>query len=115
EQQMRMGGAEAAKRALALSRSGTGSAGAAAQRASQAQSDISLETNAQAAQLRAAEQQRAEEAYMGGMQGIRGQDLQNMGLDQQTILANLQSEQGQRAMNDQMTQFYMNQGLARDV
>lgn len=77
-----------------------------------------LQTNQQTGQLRAQEMERAEQALGGVLSGARGQDIglaqAQAGLQQGANQANLGAAMQQKQMNDQMTQYYMSQGLSRD-
>lgn len=101
------------------------SAGQAARLGATQQAAAIQDAAGQAAILRAQEQAQAEQTLAGVLGTARGQDLQGAsliqdrlltqaGMDQATVMANLQSEQGQRALNDQMTQMYIAQGFSRD-
>lgn len=141
ELQMRQGQEAALKQARAIAASNPSASPALAQRqAQQAAENINLQTNQQAAQLRAQEQAEAERSLGGVLSGARQQDLglatdqarmgqeaglfsagqqnqfgiQQAQLNQGANQANLQSALQQQQMNDQMTQFYMQQGFSRD-
>lgn len=92
-------GATSANRALAL------------KQAMNTASNLGQQVNAQAAQMRAGEMAQDRQALGAALQSARGQDI---GLASDQAHMNLQSALQQRAMNDQMTQYYMNQGFSRD-
>lgn len=123
--------------ALALGKGQYGiSAGQAARMSAEQMADLNQEAAGQAAVLRAGEQATAEQALIGALQGVRGQDitgaeleqarglaemdaglqtaLAQAGFDQATLQANLASEQGQRALNDQMVSYYTSLGYSLD-
>lgn len=97
EQQMRRGGDQAIANANAIAAQGrSGNLGAAQQQAGSAGAAIGMQTNADAAQLRAAEQQQA----MAGYAGVAGQYAQG-GLAQQGMGLGLQGQAaGQQLASD---------------
>lgn len=81
-------------------------------------SDMQTQANAQAAIQKAQEDAQAQQALLGAAQGQT--QLANLGsqnafnqanMNQNVNLANLSATQNQQQMNDNLTQFYMNQGL----
>ena len=121
----------AAARAMAASQDGASPA-MAMRSAQQQAGQANMDANRQAALLRAQEQQAASGQYQQqmatiGAQGLqqrqqdisqRGQDIgistTNAQLSQDAARQNLAATMTQRQMNDEMTQFFMNQGLTRD-
>ena len=68
-----------------------------------------LASNAQFAGARGAEVNAAATGYGGTVTGMRGGDISTMGLHQQQAYRQAQLEAAQRARNDAMAQFYVNQ------
>lgn len=68
-----------------------------------------LSSNAQFAGARGQETAAAAAGYGGTAQAMRGGDLSTMGLQQQQAYRQAELEANQRARNDQMAQFYVNQ------
>ena len=105
------------KAAKALA-AGSTDPGLASRNASQAMTQANVAGNMQAAQLRAGEQQAAEQALGGVLGQGRSQDIgvatSQAGFDQGANQANLQANLQQQQMNDQMTRFYEEMGYSRD-
>jgi hypothetical protein len=84
----------------------------------EAQTQANIATQQQTAQLRAQEQSTAQRAYGQFLAGAREQDIglaaQQAQFEQQTGLANVEASLQQQQLNDQMVQFYTQQGYARD-
>lgn len=101
--------------ALAQSQRGAGGAGFARNVATQ-QAAIGQQAAADSAQLRLQEQQQAQNSLGQLLAGARGQDLalagQNAGFQQQASVQNQQAGLQQQALNDNLTQFYVAQGLS---
>jgi hypothetical protein len=101
--------------AIAAGVRGPGSAGALREVQNQ-RSEIMQGAAADSAALALQEQQSAANLLGQVAGGARGQDIalasEQAGLSQQANLANLQSEQAQRALNDQAVQYYLSQGYS---
>ncbi len=105
------------QQAAALANTQRGMGGAAAARQVAAQAGLMGQQAANDSAVLRAQEQQAAMAQLGQFtQSMRGQDIdlaaQQANLQQQTNLANLQSEVTQRQMNDQATQFYLNSGMS---
>lgn len=107
---------------------GSTNPGAASRNAANAMATAQLQTNQQAAQLRAQEQINAQQALSSvlaqGRSGDQtmamkqadlnqGANQQNLAALMQTQSANQSAQMQQAQMNDQMTQYYMSQGMDR--
>ena len=102
---------------MALAASGQGMSPAAALRQAQQQGGAaSIAAAQQGSEIRAAEQAQAAQMYTQGLAGIREQDYSQMSLEQRENIAQmqamLQSELGQRQLNDNMVQQYLNMGMS---
>jgi hypothetical protein len=77
---------------------------------------IAQQANMDSANLRMAEQMQARNQLGQVLTGARGQDIalagQQAQFQQQTSLANMDSQLKQRGLNDQLTQYYTTQGLS---
>lgn len=100
--------------ALQASQRGMGSAGAMRQIANQ-RAQIGQQMTGDSAMARLQEQLQAQQQMAALGTNARGQDIGLAGnqaqLQQQMSLANMDSAQKQRAMNDQMVQFYLGRGM----
>jgi len=102
--------------ALAMSNNARGASSALAQRdAAFTRAAVSGQAGSASAELAAQEQQAARAQLAGVLQGMRGQDaelaMSQAQLQQQASGQNLQADIQQRQLNDQRTQFYVQQGL----
>ena len=102
---------------MALAASGQGMSPAAALRQAQQQGGAaSIAAAQQGSEIRAAEQAQAAQMYTQGLAGIREQDYSQMSLEQRENIAQmqamLQSEMGQRQLNDNMVQSYLSMGMS---
>lgn len=107
EIQMRKGGEQAVRSAMALRGQRGGSPMAAQYAAQQQAANIGLATNREAGMLRAGEMAQAQSQYATFLSQLRGQQAQ-----EQQFGAQLQ--QRQQAMNDQMIAYYETQGFSRE-
>lgn len=119
ELQMRRGADQNVANAMGMMAAQRGSnAGAAMRQIGQQRAAIGAQTNADAGLMRAQEQMSAQNQLGQLLTGVRGQDMSmatgQAQLQQQAGLANLQSSVQQRAMNDQMVQYYTSAGMSLD-
>jgi hypothetical protein len=92
--------------------------GAAVRQVAQTQAQVGQQAAADAATLRAQEVAQARGQAVQAATDVRGQDVALAGeqanLQQQANLANLQSEEGQRQLNQQAVQYYLSAGLSME-
>lgn len=105
------------KGALSVANTARGMGGGSAVRqVAMTQGQVGQQAAADSSLLRAQEIATARQQAMQGATGMRGQDValasEQAGLQQQTNLANLQSEQGQRQLNQNMVQYNLSMGMS---